>query len=163
MAATWPTALPLKIRYGSEFEFGGRSKAITEFENGPQVVRNRFPNIPFRTNLDLKFKDGEYITFLNFYTDTIKNGARKFYAPILVGLDIKVMLCQLISESIRPVAEDYNRWSVPVVLDVYGRYTIEEDLYYLLGLYGEDFVVYMTDQLQIVVNDTYPQAVEDYF
>jgi hypothetical protein len=163
MVQTWPSSLPLKVRYGSEFEYGLEgAKAITEFENGPFLMRQRFTNVPYRMVAVQKWTDADFERFMTFYTHTLLNGTRSFIAPVLAVNTILYLRCQIVDRSIKPTAEDFNRWSVPITFEIRGDYAVGEEVYYLYDAWGPVKLESFMDRTDYEVNPHMAAAVDDW-
>ncbi len=159
----WPVGLPLRIKYGTENEYGlEASKAITEYDGGNTLRRLRYTNGPFLSNVNLSFNDVEYENFLSFYMETLNKGIKNFIAPVLVGTRIEYHRCAFNNPSIKPVATDYNRWTVPVVFEIRGEVSMELGTFWFLGYYTPTLGEWICDMLQVIVNTDYPEAVDPY-
>lgn len=162
-SVNWPTGLPLKIRYGTGMQFGVRSKLTTEMEFGPLVQRNRFKraNTPYRMNVELTFTDDQYRLFLSFWTNSLYNGIKHFYAPVLTDVEVVTMLCKIVDDELKPVAETYNRWVIPVIFEIRGTYTLSEAAYAIELMWGSDAVDIM-DAVDQIVNVDMGDALGDF-
>jgi hypothetical protein len=157
MTVIWPPQLPLKIRYGTGWEYGSASsKAVTEFEGGNKLRRQTVTNAPVYMTLDLKFNDAQYELFLGWYVNNLGNGTRNFIAPVIVGTEVQQRRCAFDMDSLKPIAEDYNRWSIPVIFEINDVVLLSEASVWYYGIYGVDFGIDLADALQQIVNVDFP-------
>lgn len=157
----WPTTLKLPLRYGLEQEFAPEAaKAITQFDGGGKLSRLRYPNAPMYLTLTLVYNDDQIEEFLKFYMEELVSGTRSFLANVLVATRVEQHRCRFENTSIKPQAVDYNRWQVPVVIEVREITFLDELVFWFLGTWG-DTGEHMIDVLQYEVNEHYPDMTED--
>lgn len=158
--STWPVDLPLTLRYGSELEYGREEqKAITPMEGGNTLRRRRFMNEPVYLDVTLLMNDVAVNRLINYYVDELSSGTRPFIAPVLHGCNVVYHRCAFSMPSLKPLAETWNRWMIPVQFEIRGVVYVSTGAYWFIDYYGSVYGEEFADQIQIIVNTLYPDAV----
>lgn len=159
----WPlTAVPLKFRYGLEQEHGPESgKAITEFDGGGKLRRRRHTNSPSYLTTTLVLTDTQLDLLLSFYMNDLQEGTRSFIAQVLIGTDKQTRRVSFEMPSLKPVAETYNRWNVPVTFEIREAVYLSETTLWYLNTFGTTLGEWVMDLLNEEVNEHYAEIVED--
>jgi hypothetical protein len=156
MTEIWPPQVPLKIQFGSSWKYGpASSKAVTEMEGGNKLRRMTVTNAPAYQTCNLIMNDWQFDIFLPWYITTLEQGTKNFIAPVLVGTEKQYRRCAFDMDELAPVAESYNRWNIPVVIEINDLVLMSAASVWYYGMYG-DFGVELADALQQIVNVDFP-------
>lgn len=75
---TWPASLPQSLRLSGLSETDSKAVVRTEMTAGPAFQRNRFSAITQDITGSLSMTEAQVGTFLDFYRNTLGNGAAEF-------------------------------------------------------------------------------------
>lgn len=162
MTVNWPDNIPLGIRYGATTEMGRGSKISTDMDYGNKKRRRRFSTVPAYQAITFKLNDTQLDQFQNFYNGVLLNGVVSFNAKVVNGSTIETRRCTIDDDSLTIEHTDYNYHLISFNLEIYNLTGYDEGASYILGLYGEEFVLSFYDYLQHVVNVQYPETMEFY-
>jgi hypothetical protein len=156
----WPPNLNYLLDRGS-FSLEEREPSRTDFDDGPQLVRVRFNNPPLLYNGTLTLTNDEFLVFRSFYFNSLNQGSRWFNFPVWEGLSYNPKKARF-AEKYQVKDEGWNQYTVTIKLDVRDYFYYDAFATYLISLYGTNFAISLSDQLQVIVNETYPAIMVDY-
>lgn len=160
MTIYWPDNLPLGIRYGATTEFGKGTKITTDMDYGNKKRRRRFARVPAYQQITFKLNDSQIDQFQAFYQGVLQNGVISFNAKVINGSLIEEKRCTIDDDTLTITHADYNYHEVSFMLEIYDLLGLDDGAAYLIGLYGEEFVLSFYDYLQYVVNVQTPNIVD---
>jgi hypothetical protein len=153
----WPDNLALPIKYGASTEYGKNNKISTDMDYGNKVSRRRFTSVPEMQAITISYNDAQYQQFIAFYKGILKDGVISFNAKVIVGQTVELRRCRIDDDSLVWEHDDYNHHTASFNLEIRNLPGLYGDAMYLIGLYGEDFVInVLMDPLDYIVNVQYP-------
>lgn len=156
MTVTWPTNLPLGIKYGALLELGGfNSKSITDMESGAIRRRRRIVNKRGLLSVSVKYDDNLLEIFKTFYHEATLEGTKPFVATVIDGARAATVRCEFYDETITPEATSYDYWTLNFKLVVRTISFVPWSVVQFWDQYGAD-IINWEDWLDEVVNTDWP-------
>jgi len=133
----------------------------TQMDQGPILSRNRFTNIPVIQTFNWYFVPLEFELFKSFFKYTLENGTKWFTLMVWTGSSYASASVQFI-EDYKASATGSEDTRVSAKIQIRNLQTLDPGAAWLIGEYGADWVIYVSDKLHKIVNVDMPAAFADY-
>lgn len=158
--AAWPSSVHHQPERGSWTMDLNSGNVQSDMDGGNTLTRRRFWNTPTRQTISWLFQGAEFAVFMGFWSSTLDRGTRSFRLNVWDGSAYQLLTCKFVGEDPKPesVANSSTDTRVAATVEVRGMGWLDAGATWLVGEYGEDFVVEFSDTLDRVVNVQMPEA-----
>lgn len=156
---TWPEGLNHMPEQGGWTFKPIVQSARTDFDAGPSRVRRRFTRSSSEQEVSLVMNHLEFETFKAFVDLELRGASRWFMLPLFQG-SIYGQYEARLKDAETPYQATYrgfNTVNVSFTLETRENTLVfDAGVLYMLSLWGPEYSIEFSDQLQVLVNETYP-------
>jgi hypothetical protein len=158
----WPAAINYLAERGSWNKVPNEPVLRSEFDVGPARARRRFTSQVSRYSLTIQMSEDEYVLFEGFFQDDLRAGAAWFNMPFYMGRGGYEVKPVRFTEPYQVRDAGFRQVKVSAKLEVKMTPIISGGAVYFVETYGEQSLFDLSDELDPIVNETYPDIMENY-